>query len=306
MAFETPRFRWQFLGPRFWGLWLLLAVAWIVIQLPYKWLLMFGRGLGRLVMRFGKRRAHIARTNLRLCFPEMSEAERQALMKANFEAMGIGVFEVAISWWWPKWRVYRLFSVEGLEHMEAIKGEGALILCMHFSTLDIGAGYLGSLFSIDAMYRKHKNPLFDWIQQRGRKRHSLTGDTIERKDVKGVIRALRKKHHVWYAPDQDYGPKQSVFAPFFDVPAATVTGTSRLARIGRARVIPCIQTRLSNGRGYVLKFSPALENFPTDDEVADATRINQLIEKEVRLQPEQYMWLHRRFKTRPPGVARRY
>ncbi|MCL6417304.1 LpxL/LpxP family Kdo(2)-lipid IV(A) lauroyl/palmitoleoyl acyltransferase [Aestuariirhabdus sp. Z084] len=306
MAFEPPRFRWSFFTPRFWLLWCGLGLAWLVVQLPYPVLLPIGRWVGRMVMRFGKGRRAIAERNLELCFPELDPQERAALLRKNFESMGISVLEVGISWWWPKWRVYRLFELEGEENLKAVEGQGALMLCLHFSTLEIGAGYLGHIADIDCMYRRHKNPLFDWVQQRGRQRHSLDGETIEREDVRTMIRSLRKKHRIWYAPDQDYGRKQSLFVPFFGVTAATVTATSRFARLGNARVLPCIQTRLPDGRGYRLSILPPLDDFPGDDEFADAKRVNELIEQEIRKQPEQYMWLHRRFKTRPEGEPRLY
>ncbi|RRJ84204.1 LpxL/LpxP family Kdo(2)-lipid IV(A) lauroyl/palmitoleoyl acyltransferase [Aestuariirhabdus litorea] len=301
MAFETPRFHWHFLSPRFWPLWLGLGISWLVVQLPYRVLLVIGRKLGRLMLRYGHRRARIARKNIELCFPGLSAAEREDLLIRNFESMGIGALEVGMSWWWPKRRLYRLFEVEGGEHLKAIKEQGALMLCLHFSTLEVGAAFLCYFAGIDGMYRKHRNPLFDWVQQRGRIRHSPQGETIEREDVRTMIRRLRQKRRIWYAPDQDYGPKQSLFVPFFGVTAATVTATSRFARLGNARVLPCFQTRLPDGKGYRLRILPPLENFPGEDEAADARRINELIEAEVRKQPEQYMWLHRRFKTRPPG-----
>ncbi|WP_426416570.1 LpxL/LpxP family Kdo(2)-lipid IV(A) lauroyl/palmitoleoyl acyltransferase [Aestuariirhabdus sp. LZHN29] len=306
MAFETPCFRWYFLAPRFWLLWLGLGVGWLLVQLPYRLLLPLGRVLGRLLMRYGKRRVAIARKNLELCFPELSLDQREVLLRKNFESMGIGAIEVGISWWWPKWRLYRLFHAEGLANLEAIEGQGALMLCLHFSTLEVGAGYLAHQCRIDAMYRKHSNPLFDWVQQRGRQRHNLEGETIEREDVRSMLRALRNGHRIWYAPDQDYGRKQSVFVPFFGVTAASVTATSRFARLGKAKVVPCIQTRLADGSGYRMRFLPALEDFPTENEEADARRINELIETEIRKQPEQYMWLHRRFKTRPEGESSFY
>ncbi|BCJ08339.1 MULTISPECIES: lipid A biosynthesis lauroyl acyltransferase [unclassified Pseudomonas] len=305
---ERPRFRSSFLHPRFWGLWLGLGLLWLVAQLPYRALLGLGRALGAVMYRVAGERRRIAARNLELCFPELSGDERQRLLKENFASTGIAFFEMAMSWWWPKARLARLAHIEGIEHLQAAQreGEGAILMAVHFTTLEIGAALLGQAHTIDGMYREHGNPVFDFIQRRGRERHNLDSLAVERDDVRGMLKLLRKGRAIWYAPDQDYGAKQSIFVPLFGIPAATVTATTKFARLGKARVIPFTQRRLEDGSGYRLVVHPPLEDFPGETEEADCLRINQWVEGVLRACPEQYLWAHRRFKSRPEGEPRLY
>ena len=305
---DRPRFRAAFFHPRFWLLWLGLGVLWLVVQLPYKVQLCIGRGLGALMYRVAGDRRRIATRNLELCFPEKSAAERKQLLKENFASTGIAFFEMAMSWWWSKPRLAKLAHVEGLEHLKQaqLEGKGVILMAFHFTTLEIGAALLGQQHTIDGMYRAHKNPVFDYVQRRGRERHNADAQAIEREDVRGMLKVLRKGRAIWYAPDQDYGPKQSVFVPLFGVPAATVTATSKFAKLGRALVIPMTQIRLANGCGYLIKIEAPLQDFPGETDEQDCLRINQWIERAIEVQPEQYLWAHRRFKTRPEGEAKLY
>ena len=305
---ERPRFRRSFLHPRFWALWLGLGVLWLVVQLPYRALLWLGGALGAVMYRFAGERRRIAARNLELCFPELSDDERRRLLKANFASTGIAFFEMAMSWWWPKARLARLAHIEGIEHLQAAQreGQGAILMAVHFTTLEIGAALLGQAHTIDGMYREHGNPVFDFIQRRGRERHNLDSLAVEREDVRGMLKLLRAGRAIWYAPDQDYGAKQSVFVPLFGIPAATVTATTKFARLGKARVIPFTQRRLADGSGYHLVVHPPLSDFPGESEEADCLRINQWVEGVLRECPEQYLWAHRRFKSRPEGAPRLY
>ncbi|MCQ4348739.1 lipid A biosynthesis lauroyl acyltransferase [Pseudomonas stutzeri] len=305
---DRPRFRAAFLHPRFWPLWLGLGLLWLVVQLPYPLLLRLGRGLGALMLLGALSRRAIAARNLELCFPELSAAERAHLLRENFASSGIAFFEMAMSWWWPRARLARLAHVEGLEHLQAAQreGQGVILMSLHFTTLEIGAALLGQRHTIDGMYREHKNPLFDYIQRRGRERHNPDASAIEREDVRAMLKVLRAGRAIWYAPDQDYGRKQSLFVPLFGIPAATVTATTKFARLGKARVVPFTQQRLADGSGYRLVVHPPLADFPGDSEEADCLRINQWVEQAVRQCPEQYLWAHRRFKTRPEGAAKLY
>jgi KDO2-lipid IV(A) lauroyltransferase len=289
-------------------LWLGLGLLWLVAQLPYRVLLVLGRGLGAVMYRLAGERRRIAARNLELCFAQLSGDERQRLLKENFASTGIAFFEMAMSWWWPKARLARLAHIEGLEHLQAAQrdGEGAILMAVHFTTLEIGAALLGQVHTIDGMYREHGNPVFDFIQRRGRERHNLDSLAVERDDVRGMLKLLRKGRAIWYAPDQDYGTKQSIFVPLFGIPAATVTATSKFARLGKARVIPFTQKRLDDGSGYRLVVHPPLEGFPGETEEADCLRINQWVEGVLRECPEQYLWAHRRFKSRPEGEPRLY
>ena len=305
---DRPQFRRSFLHPRFWPLWLGLGLLWLVVQLPYRALLVLGRGLGALMYRVAGSRRRIAARNLELCFPQLSVAERERLLKENFASTGIAFFEMAMSWWWPKERLAKLAHIEGLEHLQQAQqeGQGVILMALHFTTLEIGAALLGQRQTIDGMYREHKNPLFDFVQRRGRERHNLDATAIEREDIRAMLKVLRAGRAIWYAPDQDYGPKQSIFVPLFGITAATVTATTKFARLGKARVVPFTQERLADGSGYRLVVHPPLQGFPADSEEADCLRINQWIEHAVSQCPEQYLWAHRRFKTRPEGEAKLY
>ncbi|MDD0842744.1 lipid A biosynthesis lauroyl acyltransferase [Pseudomonas sp. Gutcm_11s] len=305
---DRPQFRASFLHPRFWALWFGLGLLWLIVQLPYRVLLVLGRGLGALMYRVAGSRRHIARRNLELCFPQLSEAERERLLRDNFASTGIAFFEMAMSWWWPRARLAKLAHIEGLEHLQQAQreGQGVILMALHFTTLEIGAALLGQRQTIDGMYREHKNPLFDFVQRRGRERHNQDASAIEREDIRAMLKVLRAGRAIWYAPDQDYGPKQSIFVPLFGVTAATVTATTKFARLGKARVVPFTQERLADGSGYRLVVHPPLADFPGESEEADCLRINQWIEQAVSACPEQYLWAHRRFKTRPEGEPRLY
>jgi len=305
---DRPRFRAYFLHPRFWPLWLGIGLLWLVAQLPYPALLRLGRLLGALMFALAGSRRHIAARNLELCFPELADAERQRLLRENFASMGIAFFEMAISWWWPKKRLRKLAHIEGLELLKKAQaeGRGVILMAAHFTTLEIGAALLGQQHTIDGMYREHKNPVFDYLQRMGRERHNLDSTAVEREDVRGMLKLLRAGRAIWYAPDQDYGRKQSLFVPLFGIQAATVTATSKFARLGRALVMPFTQVRLADGSGYRLIVHPPLEDFPGESEEADCLRINQWVEGVIRQCPEQYLWAHRRFKTRPEGEPKLY
>ncbi|WP_312935237.1 lipid A biosynthesis lauroyl acyltransferase [Pseudomonas sp.] len=305
---DRPRFRTAFFHPRFWALWLGLGVLWLIVQLPYRLLLGIGRALGAVMYRVAGERRRIAARNLELCFPNLPGDERQRLLKENFASTGIAFFEMAMSWWWPKARLARLAHIEGLEHLQAAQrdGQGAILMAVHFTTLEVGAALLGQVHTIDGMYREHGNPVFDFIQRRGRERHNLDSLAVEREDVRGMLRLLRSGRAIWYAPDQDYGTKQSLFVPLFGIPAATVTATTKFARLGKARVIPFTQRRLADGSGYRLVVHPPLADFPGESDEADCLRINQWVEGVLRECPEQYLWAHRRFKSRPEGAAPLY
>ena len=298
-------FQTAFLHPRFWLTWLGMGLWRLVVYLPYPVLIGLGGWTGRLMYRFGKERRVIAARNLELCFPQMSIAEREALLRANFLSYGIALFEVGIAWWWPAKRFAKLIELEGVEHLEQLQqqGKGALLMAIHFTTLEVGASALSEKFSIDGMYRPHKNAVYDYLQARGRLARSVGSSVVyPRKDVRGMFKALRQGRIIWYAPDQDYGPKQSVFAHFFGVPAASVTATARFARMGDAAVVPFTQVRLPGSQGYRVTVHPPLEGFPVGDDVTDAETVNRHVERFVGQQPDQYMWVHRRFKTRPEGA----
>lgn len=259
-----------------------------------------GRMLGRLLMKIGSKRKHVALTNLRLCFPEKSEDELQTLLKRNFENTGIALFETGMGWWWPNWRVKRKFKVNGLEHLKKARqeGKGVLLLTMHNLSVEMNARGIGYSHPMVVFYRPHNNQLMEFFQFRGRGRSNKY--MLGKRDVRGLMKALRDGEACIYLPDQDYGRERSVFVPFFNVKeAASTTGTLIFARQKNVETMMIIPVRNDDGSGYTLEVMPPLENFPTKDDIADVTRINQELEKAISRKPEQYMWLHRRFKTRP-------
>jgi len=303
-----PEFHAQLLHPRYWATWFGFGVWYLLGKLPYRVQLILGRGLGWLLARVVPRRRKIACANISLCFPELTEQQRQKLVDEVMESVGIAFFETGMAWFWPVSRLRRQMSIDGVEHLEAAKrdGVGVILMALHFTHIDIGAKLLGLQFSIDGSYRPHKNSVFDYVQRNGRERHTMEGQAIPREDVRGMVKALRKGRAIWYAPDQDYGRSHSIFVPFFGVPAATLTAMSQLSRLGKARVIPFTQTRKSDGSGYQLIVHPPLDDFPSGDEHRDCVAVNTIVETLIRQQPGQYLWVHRRFKTRPEGEADLY
>ena len=266
-----------------------------------------GAGLGHLFRMLAPRRRRIAAINLKLCFPERSDAQREALLRAHFASIGIGLMEIALAWWGSDAKIQPLFHGEGLEHLQqALKeGKGVILFNAHFTTLDFGSRYL--LYyrvPMHVVYRPHESPLVEYIMRQSRAHHAEKA--IPRDAVRDMVRSLRANKPLWFAPDQNYGLKYSVFADFFGVPAATNTTTARLARMTGARVVPFFSHRLPACKGYRICLQPALEDFPSGDDKADAERLNQVIEEAVRISPEQYLWVHRRFKDRPQGEERFY
>jgi len=295
-----PDFKISFLLPKYWLTWLGVIILYTISWLPYKFQLMLGRILGRLLYKIGSSRKKVAMRNLELCFPEMLEAERIRILKKNFENTGIALFETGMGWWWPDWRVRRKTKVVGLEHLEKAhqEGKGVLLLTMHYLSVEINCRGIGTGHPMVVFYRPHNNQLMEFFQFRGRGRSNKY--MLGKRDVKGLMKALRDKEVCVYLPDQDYGRNRSLFVPFFAVPdAATTTGTLIFARQKNIQNHILVPTRNDDGTGYTLEIKPMLENFPTGDDETDVIRINQELEKAILFKPEQYMWLHRRFKTRP-------
>ncbi len=303
---DKEGFQVGFLAPRFWPLWLSIGLLGLLSLLPYRAQLALGAAIGRLAYRFADKRRWIVQTNIRLCFPELSEQKQAALVQQNFESTGIGIFETALSWWGSDKRLLPLCHFEGEEHIEAAleKGRGVILLTAHMTCLEIGAHLMAIRFPLQAVYKKAHNPLFEWFMYRSRIKRSH--EAIQTYETRKMIRALKKNRVTWYAMDQDFGRKQNVFVPFMGVLASTLITVSRLAKMSGAVVVPYFPYRMPDGRGYRIVIKPALENFPVGDDEKDATRINDIIGEAVRQAPEQYFWAHRRFKTRPEGEADLY
>lgn len=300
---HAPPFRAAYLGPRYWLVWFGLAVMRLLHLLPIRLQLWLGEGLGIAVGRLVKSRRRIVRANLRVAYPERSEVEREALADAHFAALGRGLFETALAWWSPDWRLRGLGTVEGIEHLRAgqARGQGALLLTGHFTTLELGARFL-CLAGVDfhAMYRPYENGLMDYFMHRWRERRSRL-PALPRDELRTLVKALRGGAAVWYAPDQTLDMRVSVYVPFFGKKVATIVATSKLAQMGRSAVVPYFPAYLGGARWRV-SIEPALADFPGAEESADAARVNAVLEAGIRTHaPAEYFWVHRRFKQVPPG-----
>ncbi len=287
--------------PRHWPSWLAVGILRLITLLPFKAKLLAGKWFGLLAWRFGKKRRHVTETNIRLCFPELDAKQQASMVREIFVQNGIGFFEIAWAWWATPQSIEDRYRVEGLEHIQAAtaNGKGVVLVGAHFVHLDLCGLMLNQVTPMDVIYRKNNDPVFEHVITSGRQR--VFKNVLERSDMRGIVRKLREGRVIWYSPDQDFGHRQSVFAPFFGVTASTLTTTAQLARMGRANVCCVFHYRDPLTHQYRIVFKPVPESFPTGDDVADATLINQLLEAGIREQPEQYMWVHRRFKTRPEG-----
>lgn len=304
---SKPSFRKELIHPRYWLTWFGLAILWLWVQLPYPVLLKMGNLIGRTSMRFLKRRVSIARQNLKLCFPQYSDAQIDAIVEQNFQSLGMGLIETGMAWFWSDERVRKWFDVRGLEHITTAceKGQGVMAIGVHFMSLELGGRVMGLCRPMMAMYRPHNNKAMEFVQTRGRSRSNKA--MLDRRNLKGMVKALKSGEAVWFAPDQDYGPKGSSFAPFFAVQqAATTNGTHTIARLAKPAILTIVLIRKADGTGYQLVIEPEFCDYPLDDEQAAAEYMNRKIEHEIMRAPEQYLWLHRRFKTRPMGKPKLY
>lgn len=279
----------------------MFAALWLVTRLPYSWQMAIGALIGRIAWLVARRRRHIAEVNIRLCYPRLSENKRAGLARAHFLSLGKGVVETALCWWGRESQLKQTFTLLGRDHLKDAlsRGKGAILLSAHFTTLELGGRLLALDTPFHVLYRQHKNPLFEYVMRRARR--CRFEKAIPRNDTRALLSSLRDGMPVWYAPDQNHGGPQSVFVPFFGIPTSTLTATARLAKSSGAAVVPFFQVRLPENEGYLLVLCPALGNFPTTDPAADTEHINTLLESVIREMPEQYLWVHRRFKTRPEG-----
>ena len=295
----------RFLAPKYWPVWAGLGVMWVAAHLPFPLQIRIGRCIGYLGYLLARERKEVCSINLALCFPEMSPEARQDLLKKTFISNGIGIMEVAMAWCRNPADFRHRVTLAGLDNLRQAKakGRGVLLVCAHFSTLEFAGALLSNFEKMDVTYRRHSNPLFEAVMTNARNR--LYPVVVERENVRETFRCLKKGHIVWYAPDQDYGPRHSVFVPFFGVEAATITATSRFARVNDSAVIFFSHYRKDDDSGYHLEFSEPLADYPSGDDRADAITINQVIENAIRQHPEQYLWMHKRFKTQAAGKSAR-
>ena len=303
MSAALPPFRVALLSPRHWPAWIGLGLIRLLAALPYPLLLRIGRGFGALAARLLGSRRRIAARNIELCFPELDADERARLLEANLRDCGLMLVEFALGWLGSRRSIQRVpVAIEGLEHLAAARaqGRGVLLTGAHFSHLELAGRLLveHGHQRVAGMYRVHGDAAFEWAIRPARARYA---EQMFRKDeLRATVRHLRAGGIVWYAPDQDMRGKDAAFVPFFGVPASTITATHHLARLSGACVVPFFHRRLERG-GYVLRLEAPLDGFPSDDVVADTARVSAAVERMVRAAPSQYLWIHQRFKTRPPG-----
>lgn len=282
-----------------------LLVLWLVHFLPMRWIGVLGSGLGWLIYQFG--RGRVTRTNLALCFPEMSEADRHALGLKHFRMLGRNALELSIMVWGSEEQLMKLVRVENMEHLReaARDGQPVIVFAPHFIGLNMGGIRIAHEYPGTAsIYSRQKNPILDWVFLRARTRFGNPHLVSRQEGLRSVIRAIKTGKPFYFLPDMDFGIRDAIFSPFFGVPAATITALPRLAKLGRAKVVPVITRQ--EGEGYVARFYPAWQDYPTDDLEADVRRMNAFIEERIREMPEQYFWAHKRFKTRPPGEPSPY
>jgi len=304
---ENSNFKWHhYLALKYWPSWLGLTGMRLLAVLPYRMQLIIGFSIGHLFYFIGRYRREVVQTNISLCFPELSATEQQQLVKDHFHSVGMGLVEIAMNWWGNADRLRKLVKIKNYHYIEqALKeGKGVIVLGAHYTTVEISARFITLDNKFSASYQTMRNPLFDHYTMQARYRNF--DQVFARDEIRQTFRYIKKNNIVWIAADQDTGADNSEFVPFFGQLAATQTVASRMAKITKATIIPYYSRRLPGTQGYVMEFFPALQDFPSKSIKDDALRTNKILEKFIRQAPEQYLWTHRRFKTRPEGQAKVY
>lgn len=295
----------DFLAPKYWFIWFFIGLLRLSALLPFKTGLIVGKQLGNTLHFLLPKRRHVTAVNIRLCFPELSNAEQEQLVREVFQNNGIGLIETGWAYWGSKTFFRGITEFKGFDRLEQAleQGNGVILMGGHYSPLDL-CGLLFSFYGVpcSTLYRKHNNPLLDWFFIRGRSRFSFP---LERAKTRQMLRDMRKNHCIWYAPDQDLGSKGSVFVPFFGQTACTITATSKMAKLNNSPLVVLGCSRNPDNSGYTLEIRD-VDGFPSGDETTDAALINQAIEGCIRTAPSQYMWVHKRFKTQPDGNQKLY
>lgn len=281
------------------GVKLLVGLVWLLSWLPFRVISALGWVVGSLIAALPSSRRRIGDVNLKLVLPDWAPAARRRLLRRHFVAMVQMLLEYGYCWFASRERIQRLVRIEGLEHLRALEGRNVILMMPHFTGLDLAGQRISLETPLVSMYSVQKDP---WLDEFFRTKRLRFGNGIifsRQQGTRPTLRALKEGRRLYYLPDQDFGHRDSVFAPFFGVPAATIAGLSRMAQVANAVVLPCYPRREADG--YTVVIEPPLDNFPTGDAVADATRMNAVIERQARRQLHQYFWLHKRFKSRPPG-----
>ncbi len=281
-------------------------ILWLIHFLPFRVIVSIGNGLGSLLYLLATERRKVGAINLKLCFPGMSDDARNKLLRDHFKMFGRGLIERSILWWSSAERIRSLIRVEGVEHFEAIRDKPAILLTPHFVGMDVGGQWIAQHTDTVCMYANQKSIYLTELLLQKRARFRNQHLYSRQQGLRPILKGMRENMPFIYPPDQDQGVKDGAFIPFFGVPAATMASVPRIAQTTGAKVVPSITRMLPGGEGYVLTFYPAWESYPSGDDIADARRMNEFIEQRVLEMPEQYFWLHKRFKTRPEGEAKFY
>lgn len=292
--------------PRYWPIWIGIGLLRLVCLLPHRVALGTGRLVGRLAHATGGSRRAVVRRNIELCFPDFTPQERDEMARKHFDALGIMIIEMGLGRWASLGHLRSITKLTGAEHVHnaIASGHGVILLSAHFTTLEISGRVLADAIPpFDAVFRKNRSAFMTELQRSGREVSADT--TIEKRDIKRMVRSLRDKRSVWYAPDQSYNRKGAEVIEFFGIPSMHTTATSSLARLGKAKVVPYFPRRLADST-YEFVLLPALENFPCDDPADDARHYVRILEEQIRLCPEQYFWVHRKFKGLPDGYPDYY
>ena len=297
---EKAQFSSHLYHPKYWLLWLGVGLMRLTQVLPLRIQMKIGAVLGRLAMGIVGKRVNTAKRNLQLCFPEMSDAEQQALLRENFEQTGKAIFDTINGWWWSDEKIQQHMTIKGQQHVQQTldNGQGVILFAVHCLPLEMGARIFGQFQPGVGVYRPHNNAVMEYLQVKGRLRSNKA--LVPKRDLRQMVRSLRAPNVIWYTADQDFGRSSATFIPFFAVEeAATITGATTLAKLGKAKVLPFFVERNSSDTGYNIEIQAPLDNFPGENEIEDAKRGNHIIEQIISRNKSQYMWLHRRFKTRP-------
>lgn len=294
----APRFTAAFFHPKYWGVWFGAAVLYIITWLPLSVIKLLARVVAKFITVFVPKRIQVARRNLELCYPQWSAEKRAKVLKDNIFRTSMGLFETGMGWWWPEWRVRRHAEVEGLENaIKVLKsGKGVFGLTLHNVNLEIGCRIIGYAYPCIAFYRKHNNPLIDYMQYHGRNRSNKY--MIDKRNAKALIQAMNENEFCLYFPDQDYGKNTSIFVPFGGV-EQTATTTATLMFANRANCVPLMVVSQYSKKGYKVKIGTPIEYLADKSQELALTKLNEDVLALVNQQPDSYLWMHKRFKTRP-------
>lgn len=306
MPMKTVKNILSLIKPLYWPAWLGLLCLWLITRLPLPLQIRIGQFLGKIIYLVSPKLKRIAEVNITLCFPELTSPQRQELIRKNFASLGIGIIEAGMAWWVSDNKLKSYYQITGMEYVEQAlaKGKGIILISPHFTCLEIVGRILGLHHSFAVMYRPHKKPFISFIHKKFREKHYV--NYIPSHNVRQLIKTLNNNMPIWYAYDIDGGAKRSVFAPFFGIPTATLTAVSRLAKLTDTTLVPISFYRSDDNCKYEIVLSKPLDNFPGDNYLEDATRLNATVEAGIRRKPEQYIWQYKRFKTRPKGEKRFY